>query len=164
MNGGAGDFDSDVASCYGSIITSSSRQSTLSSRATTSRRRRKLEKKKFSLKQGSRFEEEGLLDALHLVYLNMSQLIQSVSCILQNLTLQDLDVEAKELQDVAQTAVKAFKSDMSTIWPISPEQQNEFTSHPLSSMCSKAETLEDIRVFLPPKISFSKFEMNLYSS
>jgi len=164
MNGGAGDFDSDVASCYGSIITSSSRQSTLSSRATTSRRRRKLEKKKFSLKQGSRFEEEGLLDALHLVYLNMSQLIQSVSCILQNLTLQDLDVEAKELQDVAQTAVKAFKSDMSTIWPISPEQQNEFTPHPLSSMCSKAETLEDIRVFLPPKISFSKFEMNLYSS
>ena len=168
---GAGDFDSsDIASDFGTVTTASSRTgsrySTMSSQATTSRRRRKLEKKRFSLKPGSRFEEEGLLNVLHELYRSTEKLSENISALLSNLTLHGLDGEAKELQKSAKSTIDEFKSGVSVIWPISPpegEGETGFGQHPLMKMCSSAETLEDVRVFLPPKLNFSKFEMHLHS-
>lgn len=169
---GGGDLDnSDISSDFGSVTTGSSSRSrsTMASSSRTSRRRRKMEKKKFSLKPGSRFEEEGLLNALHELYVAVErQLADGIEPLIAHLTLASLDTTARNLQGTARKVVDEFRTALPLLWPLSPPVEDETAAllreHPLSKMCANAETLDDVRVFIPPKINFAKFEMHLHLS
>ena len=171
-----GDLESDIVSDFGSTVTGSSRSS-LSSRASqkTAKSRRKQERKRFSLREGSRFEEEGLMQALRENYLKLQAIEEDIHSLLLHLALYHLDSEANSLQSLFHATHKLFTEAKDKIWVLPDPNSDSIVGGAQSTVnsiiASRAVTsstnmsFDDLEVRLPPKFRSGKHTgMHLYST
>ncbi|XP_009859423.2 elongator complex protein 1 [Ciona intestinalis] len=172
--GGEGDLESDIASDFGSTVTGSS-HSSASSRASgrTAKSRRKQERKRFSLREGSRYEEEGLLQALREVVTNLSALSTSVHSLLLHAALFHMDAEAESLQSLYDKTRSIASKNITNIWVLPDSSElngtgpqstvNSILSNRANVNNSEPGSLADLETFLPPKADLNvKFGMHIY--
>jgi len=160
--GEIGDAFSDVASDFGSTASGFSQSSGRSrSSARSSKNRRKQERNKYSLREGSRFEEEGLLQALHQLYTHCFAYADEVQSLLCHLTLFRRDALAKQLQDLYNSLCFTLTRNSTKIWVL-PESAfpgsgpQSTVNSILSSRVSgdrDSVRLSDLQVFIPPKVN-----------
>ena len=175
-SGDGGDLESDIVSDFGSTLTGSS-LSSLNSRTSqkTVKSRRKQERKRFSLREGSRFEEEGLLQALHEVYRKMKANDEDIHSLLLHLSLFFMDDEARALQTLFESTHKLFAQGVSKIWP-EPEPNDNASvfgaqSTVNSILASRFSTpsnqagFDHLEIRIPPKFTPAmKTGMHMYTN
>ncbi|EFN87660.1 Elongator complex protein 1 [Harpegnathos saltator] len=111
------DFLSDASSVAGSAASQRSRMSTASGRSyRSSKNRRKQERKLFSLKKGSMFEDLGLIHALYEIISNTCKRRDEMSEHVKALVHFGLDDYAAELQDKMQQFFKLLETSKAEIW------------------------------------------------
>uniref|UniRef100_H2YH47 Elongator complex protein 1 n=1 Tax=Ciona savignyi TaxID=51511 RepID=H2YH47_CIOSA len=154
-------LESDIASDFGSTVTGSSRSSA-SSRASgrTAKSRRKQERKRFSLREGSRFEEEGLLQALKESLTSLSTLRCPLQSLLLHASLFHMDKEAESLQSLYHAARSVSSKNIPNIWVLpdstslnatGPQSTvNSILSSRVGSTAGEPQSFADLEVFIPP--------------
>ena len=160
--GAVGDLESDIVSDFGSTLTGSSRSS-INSRTSqkTAKSRRKQERKRFTLREGSRFEEEGLLQAFHELFRKVNTVEDEIHSLLLHMALFHMDSEASQLQDLHYSTRQVFTQTKSKIW-ILPDLDSDAVvggaqSTVNSIIASRSMTsgikcsFEDLEVRVPPK-------------
>jgi len=95
---------------------------------------------------GSRFEEEGLLNAMHEIYTKVKVLSDDVKLTITSLTAVGCDQEAKQLQCGYNDVIKAMVSLKQTIWGVS-ESFDVITALPTQNI----QSYDDLKVFVPPE-------------
>ena len=170
---GDGDLESDIVSDFGSTVTGSS-QSSINSRTShrTAKSRRKQERKRFSLREGSRFEEEGLLQALHELYTAFKTVQDEIHSLIFHMSLYYLDNEAAKLQKFFMSTFDIFEKTKSKIWVLpdadstsSLNAQSTVNSiiASRSSIQNSPCSFEDLEVRVPPKFKVTDTGMRLYA-
>lgn len=122
---GEGDVDdgafSDVASVtsrtVGGSVTGSSAISGSIATMRTSRNRKKQERKKYVLKEGSRYEDLALVIALGEVLSSADKLQEECRDLLRALVLCGLDQEARSLQHAFSVLLESIQADTVRVWP-----------------------------------------------
>nr|CAB3242269.1 putative elongator complex protein 1 [Phallusia mammillata] len=171
MTGEEEDLDSDIASDFGSTITSSSQGSRMSrASGRSAKTRRKQQRNKYSLREGSRFEEEGLLQAIHTIIKQLAILKDDINSVISHLALFYLDDEACQLQKLHASTVKIFTKALPQIWTL-PDESLGFTgAHATvnsilgSQSAARQEEikLSDLEIWVPPKIDSQSTGMHMY--
>ena len=91
----------------------------------SSKSKRKLERKKHSTKEGSAFEDLGLVTALHELISSTCKLVDPVSCFLAILLSLNLDAEAKKIQVDLSNLLILIKKNQNQIWLLDNDTENE---------------------------------------
>ncbi|XP_014468470.1 PREDICTED: elongator complex protein 1 [Dinoponera quadriceps] len=116
-NGEVTDFLSDASSVAGSVASQKSRVSTTSGRSyRSSKNRRKQERKLFSLKEGSMFEDLGLIHALYEIVSNACKRRDEWSELVEALVHFEFDDRAAELRDKMRGFFKLVEVSKAEIW------------------------------------------------
>ncbi|CAK8676042.1 unnamed protein product [Clavelina lepadiformis] len=169
---GEGDLDSDIASDFGSTVTGSS-LSSVNSRTSqrTAKSRRKQERKRFSLREGSRFEEQGLLQALGEIIKAFASMDDDVHSLIIHLSLFHMDQDAHSLQHLYKVTHDLYSQLITKIW-IPPNQDvNEHGPHSTVNSIianrignfNENLTHAELEIAIPPKLnSKPKCSMDLY--
>jgi elongator complex protein 1 len=108
---------------------------------------RKEQKKRYSLREGSKYEEEGLLHASHEIYTKVKVLAEDVKLTISILTRISCDEEAKKLQNDYSDVVKELVSLKQSIWSVPTEGQFDL----VTALSPNIQSLEDLKVFVPPE-------------
>ncbi|XP_014779296.1 putative elongator complex protein 1 [Octopus bimaculoides] len=120
------DLYSESSSIAGdSVVSSTSNRTSLLSRSTgrSSRNRRKLEKKKWSLKEGSLFEEFALVDELSKIIKQVDTLRADTHSLLLVLVQFDFESKAEQLQEFYDNFLKHIEKNLPTLRKPSDEKQ-----------------------------------------
>jgi len=144
------DLESDVGSDFGSVMTSTtatSKRSSMTSMTRKSKSVRKEKKKRYSMREGSKFEEEGLLHAMHEIYTKVKVLADDVKLTITSLTAVSCDAEAKSLQTSYNDVVKSMVSLKNSIWGVPPEQSFDL----ITALSQNVQSFDDLKVFVPPE-------------
>eukprot|EP01135_Chromosphaera_perkinsii_P003469 Nk52_evm7s244 gene=Nk52_evmTU7s244 len=148
------DPDADLFSDTSSVMTGrSGRSSTRSSHASrmskkshssiqtfkTKKSKKKMERRMHSLKEGSPFEEEALLEALKGIVEMAQKIVPDISPLVEVLVFFGKRKPADELQKNMQSLLDTIQSRMATIWPPQPVEQTLPASGPHATANSLAE-------------------------
>jgi len=157
-------------------VTGSSRSS-VNSRTSqrTAKSRRKQERKRFTLREGSRFEEEGLLQALHELYAKLQVVEDEIHSLLSHLALFHLDSDANQLQNLYHSTHQLFAQNKNKIWVLSDPDSDSLIGGAQSTVntiiasrsmaTGNKYTFEDLEVRVPPKFNSTlKTGLHLYSN
>ncbi|XP_035718153.1 putative elongator complex protein 1 isoform X1 [Vespa mandarinia] len=150
-NNGINDFLSDISSVTGSIISKGSQSSTISKRSyRSSKNRRKQERKLLSMKEGSMFEDLGLMRALHEIITKTYKQKDEVDLLTQMLLYFNDDEVAEKLQDIMKSFLAIIESSKSKIWdksaPIS------LTFYEVNSIDDTCISKKHQETFIPQKL------------
>ncbi|GAB1600612.1 putative elongator complex protein 1 [Argonauta hians] len=126
------DLYSDTSSVMSSYSQSSRKTSSLISGSTgrSSRNRRKMEKKKWSLKEGSRFEEFALVDELGKIIKQVDMLRADTHSLLLVLIQFHFESKAEQLQDFYDNFLQHIEKNISTLREPFGEKQQEISMGP----------------------------------
>ena len=113
----------------------------------SSKSRRKAESKKHRLREGSRFEEESLVDVLGEIVASSDSAREDVHKLLSSLLQFGFLKEARDLQAQYGELLDSIKNKMDTIWPPVNNQQVTETTSTLVSQ-SIVKTLHKVEVSL----------------
>uniref|UniRef100_A0A336MED4 Elongator complex protein 1 n=1 Tax=Culicoides sonorensis TaxID=179676 RepID=A0A336MED4_CULSO len=107
------DLYSDTSSMNSSRYTASSGKTSKSSK-----NRRKHERKLFSLKEGSKFEDIALIDSLHKIVtkVHSTEQLKHIKTILMTATDLKLDDKARQLQNLYKNFTQSIKHSLNEIW------------------------------------------------
>eukprot|EP00794_Sanderia_malayensis_P009518 gene9518-10506_t len=112
---GENDLFSEASSMSGfSAVSASSKGSRMTGHSSKSRR--KFKRKKYSLKEGSKYEEFALMEALAQIVNSIDQLQDGISSLLQALVLFSKQIEACQLQKSLHDCISLIKDSMDEIW------------------------------------------------
>ena len=103
-------------------------------RRRSTKSRKKAENKKHRLREGSRYEEEALVEVLREVVTSSDGVREDVHKLLSTLTQFGRSGEALELQTRYEELLEAIRKEMNTIWP--PETSSQTTIDTPSSLVS----------------------------
>ncbi|XP_046821517.1 elongator complex protein 1 isoform X2 [Vespa crabro] len=150
-NNGINDFLSDISSVTGSIISKGSQSSIISKRSyRSSKNRRKQERKLLSMKEGSMFEDLGLMRALHEIITKTYKQKDEVDLLTQMLLYFNDDEAAEKLQDIMKSFLAIIESSKSKIWdksaPIS------LTFYEVNSIDDTCISKKHQEMFIPQKL------------
>ncbi|XP_047349459.1 putative elongator complex protein 1 isoform X1 [Vespa velutina] len=150
-NNGINDFLSDISSVTGSIISKGSQSSIISKRSyRSSKNRRKQERKLLSMKEGSMFEDLGLMRALHEIITKTYKQKDEVDLLTQMLLYFNDDEVAEKLQDIMKSFLAIIESSKSKIWdksaPIS------LTFYEVNSIDDTCISKKQQETFIPQKL------------
>ncbi|ELT93767.1 hypothetical protein CAPTEDRAFT_152268 [Capitella teleta] len=106
--------ESVVSSKYSASSQASSSSSKMSGKS--SKNRRKAERKLHSLKEGSRFEDLALLEALHLMYTQVDSWTDEVGALIRSLSQFNFTSEAEQLQRLTTDWVQMLRGEIDNIW------------------------------------------------
>ncbi|XP_077863175.1 elongator complex protein 1-like [Saccoglossus kowalevskii] len=165
---GVPDKDGDLFSDTSSIGRSSSytaSSSRISGRS--SKNRRKAERKKYSLKEGSEFEEFALLQALCDIVMKVEKLKGDVGNLLKALIQCQYDIQAGELQLCMEKMVTSVDKSMNEIWkpdldldssPVPSVLGPQSTANSIATAMMQANrgqptNVQELSLKLPPKIN-----------
>ena len=175
-DGASGDLESDIYSDFGSTVTGSSRSS-INSRTSqrTAKSRRKQERKRFTLREGSRFEEEGLLQALRELYTKLKSVEEEIHSLLTHLALFHLDSDADLLQSLHHSTHLIFAQNKNKIWVLPDPDSDSIAGGAQSTVNSiiasryaasgSKFSFEDLEIRVPPKFNLStNTGLHLYSN
>ncbi|CAH1797491.1 unnamed protein product [Owenia fusiformis] len=124
-----GDLYSDASSATGESIqssrytTDSQRSSSSKMSGKSSKNRRKTERKKWSLKEGSRHEDLALIDALATIISRTEQQKDEIGPLLKTLVQFHHEDKAAKLQQDFQELIKLVESSIADIW--SPQEKDD---------------------------------------
>ena len=118
----------------------------MTSQTSKSKSLRKEKKKRYSIREGSKYEEEGLLYASHEIYTKVKVLADDVKLTVTVLTLVSCDKEAKTLQKDYSDVVKNMVSLKQTIWGVPSEEPFDL----VAVLSPHIQSLDDLKVFVPP--------------
>ncbi|EDV26443.1 uncharacterized protein TRIADDRAFT_22184, partial [Trichoplax adhaerens] len=112
--GDDGDLYSETTS-----ITGRSTRSSIYSRTTgrTSKSRRKVERKRYSLREGSPYEDIALMEALSQMIRTLSTTKDDIRSLMEILIIFNHDSEAAVLQDILEEYMTTVKTSLKNIWP-----------------------------------------------
>jgi len=113
---------SETSSISGQSAMSSSSRGSRSS-GHSSKSRRKHQRKKYSLKEGSKFEDFALLEALAGIVNSADQLQCEIGSLLQMLVLFAFDKEASILQNAFDGLLSSIRGSMTEIWKYNSEDK-----------------------------------------
>ncbi|XP_070543580.1 elongator complex protein 1-like [Ptychodera flava] len=167
---GVADKDGDLFSDTSSIGRSSYSQYTASNSrisGRSSKNRRKTERKKYSLKEGSEFEDLALLEAISGLMTKVDQLKGDMGTLIRVLVQYNYDTEAHELQMILEKTIQMMEKSVTEIWK--PEMDVESSVTPIlgpkstansiaqsmmqSHRFTKTLTTEEMALRIPPKIN-----------
>eukprot|EP00057_Strongylocentrotus_purpuratus_P001045 XP_001190999.2 PREDICTED: elongator complex protein 1 [Strongylocentrotus purpuratus] len=120
--------------------------------------KRKSERKKNSLKEGSRNEDIGLMEALLLVMKNVDSLRDEVGVLLRMLIKFDLEVEAEALQNDLQSLLKLLQTSVNDIWP-TQSSNDQTASQVYGPQATTNSIVASITQLGGPQRSFSRDEL-----
>ncbi|XP_064620717.1 putative elongator complex protein 1 isoform X2 [Lineus longissimus] len=142
FNDADADLFSDISSATGQSVSSfrSSSQGSTYSRSSgrSSKNRRKAAAKKWSLKEGSNYEDLALIDALAKCINKVEQTKDEVGSLLKTLVLFDYNNEAKALQTNLMTIAKTMAQALPEIWVPEDEEEMEIGPHSTANSLATA--------------------------
>ncbi|XP_043669587.1 elongator complex protein 1 isoform X1 [Vespula pensylvanica] len=166
------DFLSDTSSVTDSITSKGSRSSTTSKRSyRSSKNRRKQERKLLSMKEGSTFEDLGLIRALHEIITKTYKQKDEVDLLTQMLLYFNDDEVAEKLQDIMKSFLAIIESSKSKIWDKSAPTSlslNEIDSIDICISKKHQETLMpqklvEPHIMYPPEETVSTGYLRIFS-
>ncbi|XP_043500282.1 putative elongator complex protein 1 isoform X1 [Polistes fuscatus] len=172
-NKGFNDFLSDTSSVTNSITSHGSRTSTTSKRSyRSSKNRRKQERKLLSMKEGSMFEDLGIMRALHEIITKTYQQKDEVDLLTQMLLHFNCDEVAEELQDSMKKFLAIIESSKSKIWDKSaPISLSLYEADSIDNVVSKKsqetfvpQKLVESRIMYPPEEPISTKNLYIFSN
>ncbi|XP_041464243.1 putative elongator complex protein 1 [Lytechinus variegatus] len=140
--------------------------------------RRKGERKKNSLKEGSRNEDIALMEAMSLIMKNVDSLRADVGVLLRMLIKFNHEIEAEALQNDLQSLLKLLQTSVDEIWPTqSTDDQTSQVYGPRATTNSivasltqlggpqRSFTRDEMTCLVPPKLSEDqKWKLHLLES
>lgn len=172
-NKGFNDFLSDTSSVINSVTSHGSRTSTTSKRSyRSSKNRRKQERKLLSMKEGSMFEDLGIMRALHEIITKTYQQKDEVNLLTQMLLHFNCDEVAEELQDSMKKFLAIIESSKSKIWDKSaPISLSLYEADSIDNGVSKKsqetfvpQKLVESRIMYPPEEPISTKNLYIFSN
>ncbi|XP_078368242.1 elongator complex protein 1-like isoform X2 [Oculina patagonica] len=138
--------DTDLYSDTSSVGDNSEYASSTSSRGSrstgrSSKNRRKTTRKMYSLKEGSRFEDFALMEALSEIIQTVNKSTEDVASLLKMLVLFDHEEQAALLQTNFQQLITSIETSMNIIWP--PEETTSNVNH-VSQVTGPGATVNSI--------------------
>ncbi|XP_077988781.1 elongator complex protein 1-like isoform X3 [Glandiceps talaboti] len=133
----------------------------------SSKNRRKAERKKYSLKEGSEFEDLGLLEALSSVIQKVDKMKDDIASLLKVLVQYHYDKEAVSLQSTLDSVVQVIDKSVHHIWKTEIDMDSsslpvlgpKSTANSIAlammdaTRSSKPLNVEELAFHIPPKIN-----------
>ncbi|KAK2583885.1 hypothetical protein KPH14_001159 [Odynerus spinipes] len=168
-NKGINDFLSDTSSITGSITSQGSRTSTISKRSyRSSKNRRKQERKLLSMREGSMFEDLGLMRALHEIITKTYRQKDELDLLTQVLLYFNDDESAEKLQDSMKNFNEIIEKNKPKIWDKSaPTSFSEINSIDNCILKQNQETLlpqklVESHIMYPPEEAASTGYLHIF--